>query len=130
MDKRLQVLCLYTVLAAFVRRRRSLERNSNEVKSELEGRGPVATAFKVDEPTAVECLSAVLASRVGAKIQRHFIALTKAVVVQICSLLSSKDPAVGALFPSVGLTAAYTVLASVHYLQIVPALAPKSNTMK
>eukprot|EP00965_Chrysotila_dentata_P260245 6213835-Pleurochrysis_carterae.AAC.4 len=43
MKKRLQVLCLWTVLAAFVRRRRGLERNSNEVYDELEGGRPVAT---------------------------------------------------------------------------------------
>eukprot|EP00965_Chrysotila_dentata_P033731 1122391-Pleurochrysis_carterae.AAC.1 len=45
MDKRLQVLCLWTVLAAFVRRRRSLERNSNQVHDELEGGGPVASVY-------------------------------------------------------------------------------------
>eukprot|EP00965_Chrysotila_dentata_P204169 6182166-Pleurochrysis_carterae.AAC.2 len=41
----------------------------------------------------------------------------------------SKDPAVAALFQSVGLTAAYTALSSLHHFQRAPALAPKSNTI-
>eukprot|EP00965_Chrysotila_dentata_P158525 5236231-Pleurochrysis_carterae.AAC.1 len=91
-----------------------------------EGQSP---PFKVDEPTAVEFLSSVLASRVGTEIQ-HSVALTETVVVQSCSLLSSKNPTVAALVPSVGLTAAYTVRSSINHCQRVPALATKSNTMK
>eukprot|EP00965_Chrysotila_dentata_P110546 3652575-Pleurochrysis_carterae.AAC.2 len=83
-----------------------------------EGQSP---PLKVDEPTAVEFLSAVLASRVATEIG-HYVALTETGVVQICSLLSSKDPAMAALFPSVGLTAAYQVLLSLHRFQRVPAL--------
>eukprot|EP00965_Chrysotila_dentata_P094505 3124119-Pleurochrysis_carterae.AAC.2 len=85
-----------------------------------EGQSP---PLKVDEPTAVDFLSAVLASRVETEIQ-HSVALTKGVVVQMCSLLSSKDPAMTALFYSVCLTAAYTVFSSLDHFQRVPALAP------
>eukprot|EP00965_Chrysotila_dentata_P008445 274990-Pleurochrysis_carterae.AAC.1 len=128
MDKRLQVPCLWTVLAAFVRRRRGLERNSDQFHDELEGEG-LSLPFKVDEQTAIEFLSAVLASRVGT-ITEHSVALTEAIVVQICSLLSSKDPAVATLFSSVGLTTAYTVLSSLHRSQRVLALVSESNTIK
>eukprot|EP00965_Chrysotila_dentata_P018032 598904-Pleurochrysis_carterae.AAC.1 len=86
-------------------------------------------SFKADEPTAVEFLNAVLASAVGTHIE-HSIALTEAVVAQICSLLIGKDPAVAPLSSSVGLPAAYTVLSSLHHSQIVPAPAPGSNAIK
>eukprot|EP00965_Chrysotila_dentata_P076817 2536111-Pleurochrysis_carterae.AAC.1 len=85
--------------------------------------------FKADELIAVEFLNAVLASDVGTRIE-HSIALTEAVVVRVCSLLSGKDPAVARLFSSVGLSAAYTVLSSLHHSQRVPAPAPGSNAIK
>eukprot|EP00965_Chrysotila_dentata_P010252 333194-Pleurochrysis_carterae.AAC.2 len=41
-DKRLQVYCLWTVLASFVLRRRGLERYSGYLLDELKGEGPAA----------------------------------------------------------------------------------------
>eukprot|EP00965_Chrysotila_dentata_P043136 1432815-Pleurochrysis_carterae.AAC.6 len=99
MDERMQFPCLWMVLTAFVRRRRGLERKSNQVTMSWKGEGQ-SLPLKIDKSTAVEFLSAVLASRVGSEIQ-HSVALTEALEVQIRSLLSSKDPAVAALFPSV-----------------------------
>eukprot|EP00965_Chrysotila_dentata_P209673 6185431-Pleurochrysis_carterae.AAC.3 len=43
MDKRLQVLRLWTVLAAFVRRRQGLERKGDQVHDELQGGGQTDT---------------------------------------------------------------------------------------
>eukprot|EP00965_Chrysotila_dentata_P194794 6176587-Pleurochrysis_carterae.AAC.3 len=62
MEKRLKVPCLWTVLATLARRRRGLERNSDQVLDELEGGGPVATVEGRRYLTAVELLSAVVGS--------------------------------------------------------------------
>eukprot|EP00965_Chrysotila_dentata_P043003 1428010-Pleurochrysis_carterae.AAC.1 len=51
-------------------------------------------------------------------------------VVQICLLLLSKDPAVAQSFPFVDMLAAYTVLSSLYHSQRVPAPVPGSNAPK
>eukprot|EP00965_Chrysotila_dentata_P170505 5628760-Pleurochrysis_carterae.AAC.1 len=75
---------------------------------------------KADEPTALEFISAVLASAVGTR-TRHCTALIEA---------AREDPAVAQLFNFVGLPAAYSLLSSLHHSQRVTAPAPGSNAIK
>eukprot|EP00965_Chrysotila_dentata_P197780 6178394-Pleurochrysis_carterae.AAC.1 len=83
--------------------------------------------FKVDEPFAVNFMNAVLDGSIGTRIQ-HSVALSEAVVVQICSLLSGKDAGVARPFHSSGLPAAYVVLSSLLHSQRVPV--PGTNALQ
>eukprot|EP00965_Chrysotila_dentata_P210243 6185786-Pleurochrysis_carterae.AAC.1 len=84
-------------------------------------KGSQPPPFTVDEPTALDFLGAVLASVVGTTI-KHSVAVTEAVVVQICLLLS-KDPAVPQLFPSVGMFDVHLLgAAKAQARQILPLL--------